>query len=75
MLEASLYPPVKTHLETLGYVVRAEIEDCDAIGVRRTDDGESVVAVELKASLGLGVLYQALRRLPSVDLVYVAVGA
>ncbi len=32
-----------------------------------------MLAVELKLSFGLPVLYQALRRLPSVDLVYVAV--
>jgi hypothetical protein len=32
-----------------------------------------MVAVELKLSFGLGVLYQALRRMPMVDLVYVAV--
>lgn len=74
MLEASLYPPVKVHLEALGYTVKAEIKDCDAIGVMETPDGPSVVAVELKVSLGLPVLYQALRRLPLVDLIYVAVG-
>ena len=32
-----------------------------------------MIAVELKLSFGLPVLYQALRRLPAVDLVYVAI--
>ncbi len=32
-----------------------------------------MIEVELKLNFGLPVLYQALQRLPSVDLVYVAV--
>lgn len=69
MLESDLYTPVKQHLEALGYLVRGEVGSCDVVGV----GGNSVVAVELKLSFGLPVLYQALQRLPSVDLVYVAV--
>jgi hypothetical protein len=67
--ESDLYAPVKRHLECLGYAVRAEVGRCDVVGV----SGETMVAVELKLTFGLPVLYQALRRLPSVDLVYVAV--
>lgn len=75
MLEATLYPPVKAHLEALGYVVRAEVVDCDAVGVMTAPDGtRTVVAVELKPALGLPVIYQALRRMSMVDLAYVAVG-
>jgi hypothetical protein len=69
-LESDLYAPVKRHLEAAGYVVRGEVGRCDVFGVC----GDSIVAVELKLSFGLAVLYQALRRLPAVDLVYVAVG-
>ena len=68
-LESALYEPVKRHLEALGYTVRGEVGLCDVVGVL----GESVVAVELKVTFGLTVLYQALRRLPLVDLAYVAV--
>jgi hypothetical protein len=67
--ESDLYAPVKFHLEALGYTVRGEVGRCDVVGV----SGDSMVAVELKLGFGLPVLYQALQRLPSVDLVYVAV--
>jgi hypothetical protein len=60
---------VKAHLEALGYTVRAEVGKCDVVGT----SGDTMIAVELKLSFGLPVLYQALQRLPSVDLVYVAV--
>ncbi|HEY0183480.1 MAG TPA: DUF2161 family putative PD-(D/E)XK-type phosphodiesterase [Rhodopila sp.] len=67
--ESDLYLPVKRHLEALGYTVRGEVGSCDVVGL----SGDTLVAVELKLTFGLPVLYQALRRLPSVDLVYVAV--
>jgi hypothetical protein len=67
--ESDLYAPVKQHLEALGYVVRGEVGQCDVVGV----SGDTIVAVELKLGFGLPVLYQALRRLPAVDLVYAAV--
>ena len=68
--ESDLYAPVKRHLEGLGYTVRAEVGSCDVVAV----SGDAMLVVELKLNFGLPVLYQALRRLPSVDLVYVAVG-
>jgi hypothetical protein len=67
--ESDLYAPVKHHLEALGYMVRGEVGKCDVVAV----SGDIMVVVELKLSFGLGVLYQALQRLPSVDLVYVGV--
>lgn len=67
--ESDLYAPVKAHLEALGYQVRGEVGKCDMVGVM----GETMVAVELKIGFGLPVLYQALERLPKVDLAYVAV--
>ena len=67
--ESDLYGPVKQHLEGLGYTVRGEVGRCDVVAV----SGDAIVAVELKLTFGLPVLYQALQRLPSVDLVYVAV--
>ncbi len=60
---------MKRHLEEAGYTVRGEVGACDVVGVF----GDTVLAVELKLSFGLPVLYQALARLPAVDLVYVAV--
>jgi hypothetical protein len=67
--ESDLYAPVKHHLEALGYTVRGEVGSCDILAV----SAETMVAVELKLNFGLSLLYQALQRLPSVDLVYVAV--
>jgi hypothetical protein len=67
--ESDLYAPVKQLLEDLGYTVRGEVGRCDVVGV----SGDVMIAVELKLTFGLSVLYQALRRLSLVDLVYVAV--
>jgi hypothetical protein len=67
--ESDLYVPVKQHLEALGYTVRGEVGKCDVVAI----SGNVMIAVELKLTYGLPVLYQALRRLPSVDLVYVGV--
>jgi hypothetical protein len=73
--ESDLYVPVKQCLEALGYTVRGEVGRCDVFGVSETmEPGQTtIVAVELKLTFGLPVLYQALRRLSSVDLAYIAV--
>ncbi len=60
---------MKHLLESLGYTVRGEVGRCDMLAV----SGDTMLAIELKLSFGLPVLYQALRRLASVDMVYVAV--
>ena len=73
-LEADLYPPLKEFLESKGFTVRAEVGKCDIVAVRRERDGDLMVAVEMKVAFGLPVIYQALERLPGVDMVYVAVG-
>ncbi|HZH28636.1 MAG TPA: DUF2161 family putative PD-(D/E)XK-type phosphodiesterase [Azospirillaceae bacterium] len=69
--ESDLYAPVRAFLANAGYEVRGEVADCDVVAVR--DD--TVLAVELKRTFGLPVLYQALGRLSAVDLAYVAVPA
>ncbi len=70
MPETDLYLPVKRYLETQGYVVKAEVKGCDAVAVR----GDEVpVIVELKKSLSLALLYQAVDRLTIAEHVYVAV--
>lgn len=73
--ESDLYLPVKQCLEAVGYTVRGEVGKCDMVGISEAPDtGQiTIIAVELKLTFGLPVLYQALQRLPSVDLVYVAV--
>jgi hypothetical protein len=70
MPETDLYLPVKRHLEAQGYTVKAEVKGCDVVAVR---GAETPVVVELKQSLTLALLYQAVDRLTVVEHVYVAV--
>ena len=56
MPETDLYLPVKRHLEAQGYTVKAEVKGCDAVATRGT---EVPVIIELKQSLTLALLYQA----------------
>jgi hypothetical protein len=68
--ETDLYLPVKRHLEAQGYTVKAEVKRCDVVAMR----GEELpVIVELKQSLSLALLYQAVDRLAVADHVYIAV--
>lgn len=70
MAETDLYPPVKRHLEAQGYVVKSEVRSCDVVAVRGDDPP---VIVELKQSMSLALLYQAMDRLTISDHVYVAI--
>ncbi|MFS8640583.1 MAG: DUF2161 family putative PD-(D/E)XK-type phosphodiesterase [Symbiobacteriaceae bacterium] len=69
--ERDLYPPVKALLEGLGFTVRGEVNGCDLVAVR----GDELVIVELKRSVNLDLLLQAVDRLQLTDRVYVAVEA
>lgn len=71
MAETSLYAPVKAFLEGQGYSVKGEVSGCDALAAR---DGV-LTAVELKSSLSLKLILQAVDRIGSVDWVYIAVPA
>ncbi len=68
--EADLYRPVKKFLTSQGYNVKGEVEHCDVIGVR---DSGSLVVVELKLSINLTVILQAIDRLQISHIVYVGV--
>lgn len=69
MKETDLYPPVKAHLEALGYVVKGEIGPADVVGLR----GDDMVVVELKRGFSLTLFHQGIARLAVCDCVYVAV--
>lgn len=69
MKEADLYPPIKAYLESLGYTVRGEVNDCDVVGVQ----GDELVVVELKRNFSTTVLSQAVERQSVADAVYVAI--
>ena len=70
MKETDLYPPLKDFLRQQGYEVKGEVEHCDVIAVRAD---ESVVIVELKLSINIAVVLQAVDRLQISDSVYIGV--
>ncbi|MCB0126278.1 MAG: hypothetical protein KDE58_28670 [Caldilineaceae bacterium] len=70
MNEADLYAPVKQFLEAQGYEVKGEVGKCDLVAMR--EDGPPLV-VELKLSLNLSVLLQAVDRTAISDHVYIAI--
>lgn len=74
MPESDLSPPVKAFLETLGYTVKGEIIGCDLLGLRG-DDPPIVVIAELKLTLTLELILQAVDRLTAADEVWLAVPA
>ena len=70
MLETELYLPVKRFLERQGYVVKAEVGDCDVLAVKGEDPP---VIVELKTSFNLQLLLQGIDRQAVTDHVYLAI--
>ncbi len=70
MKEADLYLPVKRFLELQQYEVKGEVRECDVLAVRGDEDP---VVVELKLSLNLGVILQAVDRLALSPKVYVGI--
>lgn len=70
MKETDLYPPVKQLLESQGYEVKGEVHDCDVVAVRAD---EMPVIVELKRTLSLSVVLQAVGRLSISGYVYIGI--
>jgi len=70
MKESDLYLPLKRFLESQNYEVKGEVQDCDAMAVRGK---EAPVVVELKLSLNLNVLLQAVERLSLTPKVYIGI--
>jgi hypothetical protein len=68
--ETDLYHPVKRFLESQEYEVKGEVHDCDVMAVR---DDELPVVVELKLSLNLEVVIQAVERLSLTPKVYICI--
>ncbi len=65
--EQSLYLPVKTLFEALGFTVMGEVGAGDVVAVL----GERIVTVELKIRYSVRLLEQAVERQKTSDLVYV----
>ncbi len=70
MKESDLYLPLKRFLESQNYEVKGEVQDCDVLAVRGK---EAPVVVELKLSLNLNVVLQAVDRLSLTTKVYVGI--
>lgn len=70
MKESDLYPPLKLFLESQNYEVKGEVQDCDVLAVRGE---ETPVIVELKLSLNLNVILQAVERLSLTQKVYIGI--
>ena len=67
--EEDLYKPIYGYLCELGYTVRSEVEHCDIAAVK----GNELLVVEMKKSLNLDVILQAVLRQKLADMVYIAV--
>lgn len=67
--ETDLYAPVKTLLETKGYVVKSEVKGCDVVGLKDTNS----VIVELKLVFSLDLVLQGIARQSLTDDVYLAI--
>ena len=67
--ETDLYQPIKNHLQELGFEVKGEIKKCDIVA--KKDD--QVIIVELKLSLNITLLLQAIERFSLSDIVYIAI--
>lgn len=70
MKESDLYLPLKQFLESQNYEVKGEVQDCDVLAVR---EGEAPVVVELKITLNLNVVLQAVDRLSITGKVYIGI--
>lgn len=68
-LETDLYVPIKGHLQALGYEVKGEIKNCDIVAKKE----QQVIIVELKLSLNITLLLQAVDRFTLADIVYIAI--
>jgi hypothetical protein len=66
--ETDLYGPLREFLEGQGYVVRGEVRGCDIVAAK--DD--EIVVVEMKLTLNVDLLIQAVRRKRVSPSVYVA---
>jgi hypothetical protein len=70
MKESDLYLPLKRFLESQNYEVKGEVQDCDVLALR---GHEAPVVVELKRSLNLDLILQAVERLSLTECVYICI--
>lgn len=69
MRESDLFSPVKLLFENMGYIVNAEVKDCDVTATKE----DELIVIELKKNLSVHLLAQGLTRQKSGATVYIAV--
>ena len=69
--ETELYAPIKAFFQQRGYEIKAEIRNCDIVGVH--PDHEQMMIVEMKKTFSLELVLQGVERLQITPYVYVAV--
>jgi hypothetical protein len=67
--ETDLAAPLSAWLVKQGYTVRSEVKDCDIAAVK----GDDLLVIEMKKTLNLQVVVQAVQRQRLTDSVYVAI--
>ena len=72
MSETRLYAAVKAFLEAQGFSAKGEVGGCDVVAVRATEPPMLVIC-ELKLSLSLELVLQAVDRMAAADAVWLAV--
>ena len=68
MKESELYLPLKRFLISQNYEVKGEVQDCDVVAMRGK---EAPVVVELKLTITLDLVLQAVDRLLLTPKVYI----
>lgn len=79
--ETALYQPLQAYLTKQGYTVRSEVRNCDIAAVKGHSPspsegegwGEGLIIIEMKRSLNVQLLVQAVQRQKIAPSVYVAV--
>lgn len=71
MAESDLYLPLKAFMESLGFSVKGEVNNCDLLGLK---DGEAPILIicEMKLSFNLELVLQGVDRATSCDEVWLA---
>ncbi len=67
--EADLYKPIKSYFENLGYEVKSEIKDCDAVAIK--DD--KITIIEMKLHFNISLVFQGMDRQKITNNVFLAV--
>lgn len=69
MKETDLYNPIKKYFSLLGYIVKAEVKNCDVVAIKENE----IIIIELKKSFSLKLVYQCMERQKLSNNVFLAI--